>query len=497
MGSCCTRDTITAVKLNENYKIRKEMIKCVSNNRNGQRGSIYQINDENISNVYKMTKKIGRGYFGSVKLGFRINDEKKIYAVKSIDKTKLSAKKIKNLSREIEVLASLDHPNIIKYYETYNDDHYFHIVTEYLSGGELFDKIYKQKRLTEKETANIVYKITSAICHCHSKGIVHRDLKPENILFENKNPDADIKIIDFGLSRKFGEDDLHSIVGSPYYVAPEVLDGNYDYQCDIWGIGAIMYVLLSGKPPFHHENKVELYKKIKNDPLSFNNIIWNGISSDAINLLMLLLNKNPKERPKPQIILENSWFFNYINIYSANILDPEILKSIKNFKQPLRLMKNIFSIITKEVDPREIKNFKEMFMAMDKNKTGFIDLNPLQIQNSVSGNSITININEKSSFKGLADKYNNNKIDYSCFIASSLRKKNLLNKEILHQTFKFLDIDNCGYINVESFNKALKRTGRKKKIEDIEEMFVESGFSKDVKIDFNNFCDFIENCNCL
>jgi calcium-dependent protein kinase len=494
MGSCFVRNnTIVSVKLNENHKIKKENnINKIVDKRNVPRGSIFQINNENILSVYDMNKKIGTGFFGTVKLAFRKNDCKKLYAVKSIDKLKLTTKNIQNLSREIEALSSLDHPNIIKYFETYNDLKYFHIVTEYLSGGELLERTLKNIHLKEVETANIIYKITSAISHCHARRIVHRDLKPENILFESKKADSDIKIIDFGLSRKFNEDQMNSIVGSPFYVAPEVLDGKYDYQCDIWGIGVIMFFLLSGKLPFYDENKVELFKKIKNDELSFKGESWKNISFDAIKLLMILLSKNPKNRPEAKMILENPWFSNNIKKnYPPHVVDPEILKSITNFKQPLQLMRNIFKIIAKQVKSSEIEEFKKMFLYMDKNKSGTIDLSSWQMNNSVSGNNITITT-ENNISKNMADRCLNNQLDYSSFIATSLGKKNSLNKEILHQTFKYLDNQNSGFLNVQSFEKALKRSGKFKKIEDIEEMFVESGLSKDSRLDFEDFCDFIE-----
>jgi calcium-dependent protein kinase len=180
------------------------------------RGSVYALNNENIHQAYIIEETLGTGYFGTVKLGIPKSDTKKKYAVKSIDKSKLSSTKVNQLTREIETLTSVDHPNIIKYYETYNDPQYFHIVMEYCTGGELLERILNKKTFSELESAELIFKISSAISHCHSQGIVHRDLKPENILFESKADFSDLKIIDFGLSRKI-DGTLNSVVGSPYY----------------------------------------------------------------------------------------------------------------------------------------------------------------------------------------------------------------------------------------------------------------------------------------
>jgi len=288
MGNCCV--TNVSGKINKIIAIRRPSINNISaQNKLMRRESIYIINNENILLKYNFESELGSGYFGKVRLAFLKNDPNKKYAVKSIDKTKLSEKKIENLSREIEVLSTLDHPNIIRYYETYNDDEFFHIIMEYCSGGELFQRVITNKFFNEIEASSIIFKVVSGISHCHSIGIVHRDLKPENILYESKAEFSDIKLIDFGLSRKFMTDDhLHSVVGSPYYVAPEVLEGNYGNKCDIWGIGVLTYFLLCGQPPFVSNNKKDIFHKIKNEKVNFSGNIWKRISKEAIDLINMM-----------------------------------------------------------------------------------------------------------------------------------------------------------------------------------------------------------------
>lgn len=166
------------------------------------------------------------------------------------------------IQEEVDILTKLDHPNIVKYYETYIDEKYIYLVMEYIGGGELFQKIAEQDNqvFNEKDAAMYMRKLLSACNHMHSQGVVHRDIKPENIMLSKE---GEIKLIDFGLSQRTqGNKKLKSIAGTPYYMAPEVLDGQYDYKCDIWSLGVLLYVFMSGYLPFQGQNRNEVFNKI-------------------------------------------------------------------------------------------------------------------------------------------------------------------------------------------------------------------------------------------
>ena len=181
---------------------------------------------------------------------------------------------METFKQEINIMIQIDHPNIINLYEVFEDTRYIYLIMEECSGGELFDRIYdrisKKNLFTEKEAAIIFKQFMSAVCHCHSIKICHRDLKPENLLFLNKNFDC-LKVIDFGLSRIFTEKDhkMKTKVGTAYYVSPEILSGDYDEKCDIWSSGVILYILLTGDPPFNGENDNVIYRKISKKKFSF------------------------------------------------------------------------------------------------------------------------------------------------------------------------------------------------------------------------------------
>lgn len=168
-----------------------------------------------------------------------------------------------------------DHPNIIKLYEYFEDSGYLYLIMEECGGGELFDKITERlemrKAFTEREAAGIFKQLMNAVAFCHGQNIVHRDLKPENILLQTKSIDSPIKVIDFGLSKVFTNSDhtMYNKCGTPYYIAPEVLNGYYDEKCDIWSAGVILYILLSGEPPFNGYTDEEIYRKILSKKFSF------------------------------------------------------------------------------------------------------------------------------------------------------------------------------------------------------------------------------------
>jgi len=201
-----------------------------------------------ISKDYEILQVIGKGAFGEVKkVIHKLTGD--IRAMKIIKKDKVDEAYLRSLNTEISILKQLDHPNIVKLYEIYQDTKNIYLITEFLGGGELFDLILKTKHFNENIAARIMKQVFSAVGYCHSKNIVHRDMKPENLLLEN--PESfDIKIIDFGLARTYSADKMMcQRMGTPYYIAPEVLRKKYNEKCDIWSCGVILYILLSGN--FH------------------------------------------------------------------------------------------------------------------------------------------------------------------------------------------------------------------------------------------------------
>lgn len=417
---------------------------------------------EDIRRTYKFKEVLGGGHFGTVRIAYKRSEEpRKFYGVKSISKKNLSEKDLEDFMKEVEILSSLDHPNIIKFYETYHDQFYFHIVMELCKGKEVFDRIIEEGHLNEQKVANIVYKVLSAISYCHAKGITHRDLKPENILFESPEPDAEIKLIDFGLSRKYNSHEkMHTILGTPYYVAPEVLKGEYDEKCDIWSIGAISYIMLSGDPPFNGNSNNDIFNKIMNEELSFNKEKWINISKEARDFIKKCMTKTPDKRLSASKMIEHTWFKNILSeIHKEDNFSADILENLRNFSSPQKLKKMVLKFLVNLLSQKELKKLRQAFYAIDLDHTGYINIEELDKAFKLAG--ISLSKEELQNIINSADDQNNGKLDYSEFIVASINQKKFVDKEKLISAFKYFDVDDSGYIDAGDLKNALLRSGKK------------------------------------
>jgi calcium-dependent protein kinase len=211
--------------------------------------------------IYTINSKVlGAGSFGKVFLGHNSKDTDFKVAIKVVSKKKF-ASELEFIRTEFRILSTLDHPNIVKYYETYEDTKYLYLVMEYCDGGELLEKVSDSTGFSEKEASKIMADIFRAINHCHAMNIAHRDIKPENLMY---GQDGKIKLIDFGLAKRGNtkHSNMTTLAGTPYFISPEILNGVYGKECDMWSLGVLLFLLLSGDFPFDGDNRTELFDKI-------------------------------------------------------------------------------------------------------------------------------------------------------------------------------------------------------------------------------------------
>jgi calcium-dependent protein kinase len=281
----------------------------------GRVKNVVMITDE-LSDVrikYKIhPRPIGHGHYGVVRKCM-LRETNEWFAIKSIRKIKVG--NFEALRREVEILKQLDHPNIIKLIDVHEDEDFLHLITELCFGGELFDQIISKTqspagKFSERDAVKLITFILDAIRYCHAKNIVHRDLKPENFIFATAEEGSQIKMIDFGLSR-FDTTSNHNVmktrVGTPYYIAPEVLKGDYTRSCDMWSIGVIAYILLCGCPPFNGDTDEQVFKRVKSGVFSFNAPEWDGVSYAAKDFICCLLRMDPRERLMASEALAHPW----------------------------------------------------------------------------------------------------------------------------------------------------------------------------------------------
>ncbi|ONM57703.1 calcium dependent protein kinase8 [Zea mays] len=253
---------------------------------------------EDVRSVYSLGKELGRGQFGVTYLCTEIASGRQ-YACKSISKRKLVSKADReDIRREIQIMQHLSgQPNIVEFRGAYEDKSNVHVVMELCAGGELFDRIIAKGHYTERAAATICRAVVNVVNICHFMGVMHRDLKPENFLLATKEENAMLKATDFGLSVFIEEGKMYrDIVGSAYYVAPEVLRRSYGKEIDVWSAGVILYILLSGVPPFWAETEKGIFDAILHEEIDFESQPWPSISESAKDLVRKMLTRDPKKR---------------------------------------------------------------------------------------------------------------------------------------------------------------------------------------------------------
>lgn len=231
------------------------------------------------------------------------------YAIKIVTKSKLTDEDEAALKDEIIVLKEMQHTNIIRLYDVFEEKEYYYLVTEKMTGGELFDRIVQKSYYNEKEARDTCIILFQAIQYCHSKQVAHRDLKPENLLLQSADNDSNIKIADFGFAKKVSKpNSLTTQCGTPGYVAPEILEGvPYDTRADMWSLGVIVYILLGGYPPFIEQNQRDLFRKIRKGQYEFHEEYWGQVSKEAKNLISSLLTVKMDKRLQADQSLNHSW----------------------------------------------------------------------------------------------------------------------------------------------------------------------------------------------
>ena len=414
---------------------------------------------QDIRKIYKFKEVLGGGHFGTVRVAYKRKEEpRRYYAIKSISKKNLSPSDLEDLIKEVDIISALDHPVIIDFYETYQDEFFFHIVMELCKGKEVFQKIASEGKIEEKKVAIVINKVLNAIAYCHSRGITHRDIKPENILFETDELNSEIKLIDFGLSRKYSADQkMHTILGTSYYIAPEVLKGNYDEKCDIWSIGALTYIMLCGEPPFKGKSNNEIFMKIIKEPIKFNPYKWNNLSENSKNFIKNLLNKDPNKRPTAMEALGHSWF-NSIEISSPKNITQDILNNIKNFRIKQQFKKIVLRYLLSTLNESELKKYKRAFYAIDFKHNGTISKEELIKAFEIGKIEIT-NENIDFVFK-LCDENRKGSLDYTDFLMCAYDKNYLLTEKKLELAFQYFDVDNSGIIEIHDVKDAMLRFGK-------------------------------------
>ncbi|XP_044472739.1 calcium-dependent protein kinase 2-like isoform X2 [Mangifera indica] len=440
---------------------------------------------EDVRAHYSIGKELGRGQFGVTYLCTEHSTGKQ-FACKSISKRKLINKNdMDDIKREIQILQHLSgQPNIVEFKGAYEDKQSVHLVMELCAGGELFDRIIAKGHYSERAAASICRSIVNVVHICHFMGVMHRDLKPENFLLSSKDENALLKATDFGLSVFIEEGKVYrDIVGSAYYVAPEVLRRRYGKEADVWSAGVMLYILLSGVPPFWAETEKGIFDAILQGEIDFESKPWPNISSSAKDLVRRMLTADPKKRITSAEVLEHPWIREGGNA-SDKPIDSAVLSRMKQFRAMNKLKKLALKVIAENLSNDEIQGFKSMFKNLDTDNSGTITYDELKEGLARLGSKLTED--EVKQLMEAADVDGDGTIDYIEFITATMHRHRLERDEHLYKAFQHFDKDNSGFITVDELESAMKEYGMGDDAT-IKEIISEVDTDNDGRINYDEF----------
>ncbi|CAN1854098.1 Calcium-dependent protein kinase 1 [Linum perenne] len=462
-------------------------------------GSVLQTKTGNLKEFFTLGKKLGQGQFGITFLCVEKATGNK-FACKSIAKRKLlTDDDVEDVRREIQIMHHLaGHPNVISIKGAYEDAVAVHVVMELCAGGELFDRIVQRGHYSERKAAQLTRTIVGVVEACHSLGVMHRDLKPENFLFVSQQEDSLLKTIDFGLSIFFKPGERYTdVVGSPYYVAPEVLKKRYGAEADVWSAGVILYILLSGVPPFwaafytsYSETEQGIFEQVLQGDLDFDSEPWPHISESAKDLVRKMLVRDPRRRLTAHEVLCHPWVQEE-GVAPDKPLDSAVLSRLKQFSAMNKLKKMALLVIAESLSEEEIAGLKEMFKMIDADGSGQITFEELKVGLTKVG--ATLKESEIYDLMQAADIDNSGTIDYAEFIAATLHLNKIEKEDHLFAAFSYFDKDGSGYITQDELQQACEEFG----LQDVrlEEMIGEADQDNDGRIDYNEFVAMMQKGN--
>ncbi|KAF8011158.1 hypothetical protein BT93_J1701 [Corymbia citriodora subsp. variegata] len=438
---------------------------------------------------YTIGKLLGHGQFGYTYVATdKANGDR--VAVKRIEKNKMVLPiAVEDVKREVKILQALTgHENVVQFYNAFEDDSYVYIVMELCEGGELLDRILSKKdsRYTEKDAAVVVRQMLKVAAECHLHGLVHRDMKPENFLFKSKKVDSSLKATDFGLSdfikpgKRFPD-----IVGSAYYVAPEVLKRRSGPESDVWSIGVITYILLCGRRPFWDKTEDGIFKEVLKSKPDFRRKPWPSISNSAKDFVKKLLVKDPRARLTAAQALSHPWVREGGSASEIPI-DISVLHNMRQFVKYNRFKQFALRALAGTLDEEELADLKDQFDAIDVDKNGSISLEEMR---QALAKDLPWKLKETRVLEILQaiDSNTDGLVDFHEFVAATIHVHQLEEHDsekwlLRSQTaFEKFDLDGDGYITPEELRM---HTGLKGSIDPLLE---EADIDKDGRISLSEF----------
>eukprot|EP00746_Dinoflagellata_sp_MGD_P149341 gnl/MRDRNA2_/MRDRNA2_81387_c0_seq2.p1 gnl/MRDRNA2_/MRDRNA2_81387_c0~~gnl/MRDRNA2_/MRDRNA2_81387_c0_seq2.p1 ORF type:complete len:932 (+),score=160.01 gnl/MRDRNA2_/MRDRNA2_81387_c0_seq2:129-2924(+) len=415
--------------------------------------------------------QIGEGGYGKVFVA-RDKETDRIHVVKRVIKTNNQVTNSR-FYQEIRIMKSLDHPNIVKLRATFEEGNIIYFVMEYLQGGELFDRILDMGSLSERFSAEVLEQVAHALSYAHAHGIAHRDVKPENVVFLSKDfSNSHVKLIDWGFGIYFKECSMRDIVGSTLYMAPEVYQSTslrsypgYTEACDLWSLGVLTYVMLSGKQPFWGSNE-QMQKRARQERYPIKVKPFDDVSKECMDFLQCLLKANPKQRPNISQVLEHPWFI--LAKGDSSMMDSSlggVLNNLKQLRASNRFSQLCIIAVAQHMDHKGssvLHDVHDVFCTMDLNGDGVLTLDEVVkgFRNVLGADSPTYN-EIIEAYKAM-DVDQSGTIDYTEFCAHAMGRIALEKDDVLVEAFNAFDLDKSGSLCITELKIVLESVNLKK-----------------------------------
>lgn len=377
-------------------------------------------------------------------------------AIKVMSKAELSSAEDRAyMQSEVELMKRVrGHPNVVTLLDSYEDKSFFYIVAELCTGKELMDRILSETHFSEKVASSFFKQMLLALQFCHSKGVVHRDLKPENFLFASSDPAAPLKLTDFGLAASISspDEELTEPMGSAYYIAPEIFTKRYTKAVDVWSLGVILFLMLSGNVPFgqNAETEKEVYKCIQREDLVFDAKQWLGISPLAKQLLTGLLEKDPFKRYTIEQALSHAWVLG--ESVADVALDRNLLQSMMNFNAKNKFKRAALKLVASSLTSADVQTLRAAFHKIDTDNTGFLTMDEMRQammemgMDATSVQELVINM----------DQDGDNRISWNEFLEATMERIGVQQQTNMWWAFCEYDKDGDGVITLAELKEVLK-----------------------------------------
>ena len=452
----------------------------------------------NPDKYYRKIKDLGSGSYGLVYKAKNLATDN-IVAIKVIEKVQENMIDDLEIKNEVNILKTLSHPNIVKIYEFFDMPLNYYIVTEYCKKGELFS--YIKNKYNENQLSVLFYQVFSGLAYLHEKKILHRDLKLENLMVSEIEKDVIteeeyfwMKIIDFGTAKIFEKNRAEkAVIGSSYYIAPEVLKQRYNEKCDTWSVGVILYMTLVGIAPFDGKTDEDIIRRIQKGKYDKSNSRFVQHSEEVRDLVSKLLEKNIEKRLSAKEALNHPWFEKYGGRKLFCNFKPEEIKpyieNLFSYRYNSKLQELVIAFLVHNLSNND-QTLIILKMFRHFNTSGDCKLTKNELTNALYSYKDKADVDEMADviFERL-DGDNNGYIEYEEFLRVCIDKKSLMTKEKLKYAFKFLDKDNSKTLNAQKIIEALLTEPN----EELETIF--NNTLKEVDKDNDgiiNFTEFVE-----